>query len=88
MADFTIILVGFDHKALCALIEPVYVPEALDQTQASAGGRRIQSQDRHPGSGALCRCRPGQPGEDDPPGRVHLNPWSRQHLNPLFLGIT
>ncbi len=34
MADFTIILVGFDGKSLCAIIEPVYVPEALDQDDA------------------------------------------------------
>lgn len=34
MPEFTIILVGFDRKNLCAIIEPVYVPGALDQEQA------------------------------------------------------
>ena len=35
MADFTILVMGFDRKNLCAVVEPVYVPEALDQMDAA-----------------------------------------------------
>lgn len=35
MADFTILVMGFDRCNLCAVVEPVYVPEAMDQTEAA-----------------------------------------------------
>ena len=35
MTDFTILVMGFDRKNLCAVVEPVYVPEALDQMDAA-----------------------------------------------------
>jgi hypothetical protein len=34
MTDFTILVVGFDRKNFCAVIESVYVREALDLTEA------------------------------------------------------
>ena len=34
MADFTIVVMGFDRAGLCAVVEPVYVPEALDMADA------------------------------------------------------
>ena len=34
MADFTILVIGFDRGNLCAVVEPVYVPDALNQTEA------------------------------------------------------
>ena len=34
MADFTILVMGFDRINLCAVVEPVYVPEALNQIEA------------------------------------------------------
>ena len=34
MADFTILVIGFDRANLCAVVEPVYVPDALSQTEA------------------------------------------------------
>lgn len=35
MPDFTIILMGFDRRTLSCVVEPVYVPEALNQTEAA-----------------------------------------------------
>ena len=34
MADFTILVMGFDRKNLCAVVEPVYVPEGVDPADA------------------------------------------------------
>jgi hypothetical protein len=34
MTDFTILVVGFDRENFCAVIESIYVPEALNQTEA------------------------------------------------------
>ena len=34
MADFTVVVMGFDRASLCAVVEPVYVPEALDMADA------------------------------------------------------
>jgi hypothetical protein len=34
VTDFTILVVGFDRKNFCAVIESIYVPEALDLTDA------------------------------------------------------
>jgi len=34
MADFTILVVGFERSTLCCVVEPVYVREAPDQAEA------------------------------------------------------
>ncbi len=34
MADFTIVVMGFDSRNLCCVLEPAYVLEARNQAEA------------------------------------------------------
>jgi len=73
-SDFTILVVGFDRENFCAVIESIYVPEALNQAEAGrlAGCRGLRGANRDRGSAPLRRRRAGQSGETGSRRRGHL----------------